>query len=98
MKKESEGMDEDAIPEGTDLTNKEKMIELYERLKANSDIEENVGLTRVARVLAMWLNTDDFERTAEYAHGQADMDALYALCREWIKRLPKHRGMKARKP
>ncbi len=76
LKKERATFDEDVVPEGLDLTDQAKVIEVYEKLKSNSDLTENLGLTRVARVLAMWINTGDFERTATYAHNQADLDAL----------------------
>jgi hypothetical protein len=76
LKKERIAMADAPVPEGIDLTDTDKLIEVYERLKARPDLAESLGLTRVARVLAMWINTGDFERTAQYARQQADLDAL----------------------
>ena len=76
IKKQRASLDESLIPEGVDMGDSEKLIEVYERIKANPDVEESLGVSRVARVLAMWINTGDFERTAEYAHLQSDVDAV----------------------
>ena len=76
IKKEREALEETVIPEGLSLTDTDKVVEVYERIKATPHLAENLGLTRVARVLAMWINTGDFERTAEYAHVQSDTDAV----------------------
>jgi len=76
IKKERATLDESVVPEGLDLTDMDKVVEVYERLKANPTLMDSVGLTRVSRVLAMWINTQDFERVAEYARAQGDLDAL----------------------
>ena len=76
IRKEREGLAANIIPEGLNLTDIDKVVEVYERIKVIPHLTENLGLTRVARVLAMWINTGDFERTAEYAHVQSDADAV----------------------
>src|ERR1043166_672084 len=76
IKKERATLEDGLIPEGLDLTESDKLIEVYERIRSRPNLAESLGLTRVARVLAMWINTGDFERTAEYARSQSDMDAL----------------------
>ena len=76
IRKERDALDENVIPEGLNLTDTDKVIEVYERIKAIPHLTESLGLTRVARVLAMWINTGDFERTSEYAHVQSDVDAV----------------------
>lgn len=75
VRRERGALDEDLIPETLDFRDRDKCIEVYERLKNRTDLTDSLGLTRVARVLAMWINTSNFERTAEYAREQADMDA-----------------------
>ena len=75
-KKERVSIEENVIPEGLVMTDNDKCIEVYERIKAIPHLTESLALTRVARVLAMWINTGDFERTAQYAHVQSDVDAV----------------------
>jgi ABC-type transporter Mla subunit MlaD len=75
LKKERAAVMESGLSESLDMTDKEALITLYERIKSRSDIAESLGLTRIARVLAMWINTGDFERTSQYAREQADLDA-----------------------
>jgi biopolymer transport protein ExbB/TolQ len=76
IKKERASLDESLVPDGLDMTDSDGLVELYERVKSRPNLAESLGLTRVARVLAMWINTGDFERTSEYARNQADMTAL----------------------
>jgi biopolymer transport protein ExbB/TolQ len=76
LKTERESIDEDLVPEGTDFTDMEKVNGIYDKVKSDAGMADSLGLTRIARVLAMWINTGDFERTSEYAHNQADMDAM----------------------
>ena len=75
-RKERAVLEESIVPEGLDMKDTNKLIEVYERVKATPNLSESLCLTRVARVLAMWINTGDFERTAEYAHVQSDVDAV----------------------
>jgi biopolymer transport protein ExbB/TolQ/methyl-accepting chemotaxis protein len=75
IQKERATLAEDVVPEGLDMTDREKLIELYERVKSRPNITESLSITRIARVLAMWINTADFERTADYAREQSDLDA-----------------------
>lgn len=75
LRRERAAIAESGLSENLDMTDKEALIDLYERIKSRPDITESLGLTRIARVLAMWINTGDFERTAQYAREQADLDA-----------------------
>ena len=68
-------MSDAALPEDLDMTDATRLVEVYDRVKTNPHIRESLGLTRVARVLAMWINTMDMERVAEYAREQAGLDA-----------------------
>ena len=75
MIKERAAIEDARFPEDLDMSDNERLIEVYNHVKERPDVAESLGLTRVARVLAMWINTGDFERTTEYAREQADMDA-----------------------
>ncbi len=75
LNKEKAAIAGSGLPEGFDLTDRERMISVYERIRMRPEIAESLSLTRIARVLAMWINTGDFGRTAQYAREQADLDA-----------------------
>lgn len=76
INKERASLDVGAIPEDLDMADSERLVEVYERVKSYPNLAESLGMTRVARVLAMWINTGDFERTSAYAHTQGDVTAL----------------------
>lgn len=76
LKRERKALEEVLLPEGTDLTDFPRVTEVYNRLKARPDLGDSILLTRVTRILAMWINTADFVRTAEYARKEADVDAI----------------------
>src|SRR5436190_10216829 len=75
MKRERAAIADAGLPEDLDMSDSERLIEVYNRVKERPNVVESLGLTRAARVLAMWINTGDFERTTEYAREQAVMDA-----------------------
>ena len=75
LKAERAALEGDAIPSNLDFRDKEKCIEVYERLKNIPNLSDSLGLTRLARVLAMWINSEEFERTSQYAREQSDLDA-----------------------
>ena len=75
LNKEKAAIAECGLPENLDLTDKEALINIYERIRSRPDVTESLGLTRIARVLAMWINTSDLNRAAQYAREQADLDA-----------------------
>ena len=76
INKERATLDDSLVPEGTDFNDMDALVTLYDRVKGRPNLTDSLGLTRVARVLAMWINTGDFNRTASYARNQADVDAL----------------------
>lgn len=76
IKKERACLTEDLIPSDLNFADRDQLVQVYSRINANPELSESVGLTRVARILAMWINTEDFDRTTQYAREQADMDAL----------------------
>ena len=74
-KRERTYLDETVVSEAMDYRDKALCIQTYERIMSRPDLTESIGLTRVARVMAMWINSEDFERTAQYARELADLDA-----------------------
>src|SRR5690349_105219 len=55
LQKERATMSDDVLPEGLDLSDREKLIEMYERVRTRPNVSESLGLTRVCRVMAMWI-------------------------------------------
>ena len=77
LRTEQKVMREDLIPEGTVITDIGDLVNIHAKLLQHPQIGKRVGITRVARVLSMWINTEDFERTAQYAKQENEMD-IYA--------------------
>ncbi|HEY8241064.1 MAG TPA: hypothetical protein VIH35_06440 [Kiritimatiellia bacterium] len=91
--KERKAMTDDLIPQNIDMTNSDQMLETYNKLKAHPKLTKLIGVTRCLRVLSMWINTRDFERTAQYAkeEGEIDMfsaDSSYRMNRLFIWAMP----------
>lgn len=62
------------VPEGLNMRNMPSLIDLHAKLMANKAMGKSLAVTRVGRVLSMWINTEDFERTAQYAKQENEMD------------------------
>ena len=61
--KKARGMlDAGVLPEELDFHSDEAVREVYSRVKSNSNLESSIGLTRVCRVLAVWINSGDVAR------------------------------------
>jgi len=93
IKKERTMLDVDVLPQHIEFMNGEAVRQVYDRVKGHSDLEESIGLTRVCRVLAVWINSEDAERTVEVAKEEAELDAYtsdssYRLNRLFIWALP----------
>jgi hypothetical protein len=86
-------LDDDLVPEQLNFEDAEKVRSVFERIEAHPQFTESVTLTRLGRVLAMWINTQDFGRTSQLAKEEADLDAFasdasYRLNRLFIWALP----------
>ncbi|NQU11032.1 MotA/TolQ/ExbB proton channel family protein [bacterium] len=68
-------IDQGVVPDQLDATNPEEVRAVYERVVANPRLTESLVLTRVARLLAMWINTGDFGRTTQWAKEESELDA-----------------------
>ncbi len=93
LRRERKAVHHDLVPEGIDVTNMDQMIEAYKKLSEDKRMPENCGLSRAARIMAMWINTEDYERTSKYAMEESDYDAMgsdssYRMNRLYIWAMP----------
>jgi hypothetical protein len=90
---EAKAMKKDLLPPDLNITDVPSLIKIYESILANPSVKKSVGVTRTARVLAMWINTGDFERTSQYAKQENEMDifvsdSTYKMNRMFIWAMP----------
>ena len=78
IKAEIRMLQELPIPEDLDMTDLPTLIEVYENLCMMPDVTKRMAGTRVARVLAMWINTEDFERVNQTAKEESELDQFTA--------------------
>lgn len=64
----------DPIPQGLNMKDIPALIEVHAALMGSKKMGKSIVLTRLGRILAMWINTEDFERTAQYAKQENEMD------------------------
>ncbi len=93
IRKERERIDQDLLPEDLDFEQPDQVTATYQRVMSHSDLTESIGLTRLARVLAVFINTQSFVRTVEAAKEEAELDAFvsdgtFRLNRLFIWALP----------
>jgi biopolymer transport protein ExbB/TolQ len=86
-------IEENILPDNMDLNDPEMANEVYERVRSHPKLTESIGLTRFARVLAVWINTQDFDRTVNTSKEESELDAYasdssYRLNRLFIWALP----------
>ena len=62
------------IPDDINMKDIPSIMPVYEKLLAHKLLPKKVFLARITRVLAMWINTQDFERTSSYAREENEMD------------------------
>ena len=62
------------LPQGLNLRDIPSLIEVHSKVMAYKEMGSSIALTRAGRILAMWINTEDFERTAQYAKQENEMD------------------------
>ena len=72
--KESRAMKKDFLPPNLNIMDFPSLIKIYENIISTPYVKTSVGVARMARVLAMWINTQDFERTGQYAKQENEMD------------------------
>ena len=74
IRSEAKAMQQDLLPPDLNIMDFPGLIKIYENILANATVKTSVGVARMARVLAMWINTQDFERTSQYAKQENEMD------------------------
>ena len=74
LRKERAILKLDLLPSDLDMKDTPRLIEVYKKIIAHPQLTKRVTLARMARVLAMWINTQDFERSEQYARQESEMD------------------------
>ncbi len=81
------------IPQNLDFTKSQDVLDAYHQVSSHESLATSIALTRVSRVLAVWINTESFERTVQAAKEESDLDAFasdssYRMNRLFIWALP----------
>lgn len=76
VRAEFKALREIPLPDDLDMNDGPRLVAVYEELTSIPGWEKRMVYTRVARVLAMWINTRDFDRTIQYARENAEMDTF----------------------
>lgn len=78
LNKEHKALLGDWIPQDLDMTDTPKLIKIHENLMATPELHQRASLMRMTRVLSMWINTGDLQRTQTYAKQETEMDIYTA--------------------
>ncbi|MCZ7592822.1 MAG: MotA/TolQ/ExbB proton channel family protein [Kiritimatiellae bacterium] len=66
------------LPDDLDMNDDNRLVTVYNEITSLPNWEKSIVYTRVIRVLAMWMNTHDFERTSAYTRENSEMDTFGA--------------------
>lgn len=66
------------LPDDLDMTDTPRLVEVYQQLQKLPDLSKRIVHTRVARTMAMWINTGDFERTYQCSREDSELDIYLA--------------------
>lgn len=75
IRKEKARLEEDLLPEDLDLANIEQVQMTYTKIMSHPDLTGSLLHTRVARIMAVFINTQSFDRTVQTATEEGDLDA-----------------------
>ncbi len=75
VRKERARTEGEVVPGNLDLTKMEEVVAAHERLMSNPDLTDSICLTRVARVLAVYVDAQSGQRAAEMAKEESELDA-----------------------
>ncbi len=64
------------LPDDLDMNDGPRLVSVYNEIAEIPGWEKRMVYTRVMRVLAMWINSRDFERTSQYARENSEMDVF----------------------
>lgn len=78
IRKEFKLIRELPLPDDLDMNDDNRLMTVYNEITSVPGWEKSIIHTRVIRVLAMWINTRDFERTSAYARENSEMDTFGA--------------------
>jgi biopolymer transport protein ExbB/TolQ len=93
VRKEMGRVREEIVPESLDFTKLEEVTVVHQKVMSHAELTDSILYTRIARVLAVFLNTQSFQRTVETAKEESSMDAAasdssYRMNRLFIWALP----------
>ena len=74
IRKERAVLNERLLPADLDMIEDRALVKAYEALTKRPDFKERIAVTRIARVLAMWINCRDFDRAVQYAKEESELD------------------------
>lgn len=69
---------EKPIPRDIDLNSDEEIQSLRENIRNNRSFHWSILLTRVERMLALWLSSKDVSRVSDWASGESERDQMAA--------------------
>jgi hypothetical protein len=78
MRREFANLRQCPLPEDLDMTDQDRCVEVYQRITGMPGFEKSIVYTRIARTLGMWINTQDFERSAQVTREEAELDNFLA--------------------
>ncbi len=64
------------LPDDLDMNDHPRLVAVYNEITQIPGWEKRMVYTRVARVLAMWINSRDFDRTIQYTRENSEMDVF----------------------
>ena len=74
LKREFRALHDPLIPEDLSIAEDRSLIAAFETLTKRTDFATSIVVTRVARALATWINTRDFDRTVEVSREESELD------------------------
>jgi hypothetical protein len=76
IRAERRAMHRDPLPADLDTSDPVALQNVFKKMLAIPGFAKRISLTRFGRILAMWVNTRDFDRTAQYAKEEAELEAF----------------------
>lgn len=74
LRAEFRALEDIPLPDDLDMTDHPRLVSVYREIAEIPNWEKRMVYTRVMRVLAMWINSRDLERTSQYARENSEMD------------------------
>ncbi len=74
LKMEFRALHDPLLPDDLAIGDDRSLIKAFEALTKRTDFGKSIVVTRVARALAAWINTRDFERTVQVAKEESELD------------------------